>query len=137
MRRPRQILRALLACLTLITTSAATFAQSTLAQTLEGSWLMEDLYTIHVDAGGVERIESHAPGAFVTEVEFRTDGSGRQGDRSFLWIHVQDEIQWRFEDGGTVSLLVRFLTPDYFLVFARALGQPNAGAAVSGLVRMR
>ena len=112
------------------------WAQQSIGETLSGVWLMEDLYTVHVENGGVERIESHAPGAFVTEVEFRVDGTGRQGDRPFRWISVRDEIQWRFDDGGSVSLLVRFLTPDYFLVFARALGDLDLGAAVSGLVRV-
>jgi hypothetical protein len=133
----RQLLfRLVLVCSFAIVSAGSLAAQSALAETLFGRWLMEDLYTIHVDERAMERIESHRPGAFVTEVQFNANGTGRQGDRAFRWMQNQDEIQWRFEDGGTVSLLVRFLTPDYFLVFARALGQPDNGAAVSGLVRM-
>lgn len=137
MHRAHLIPRFVVAACLLIAGTGSVAAQSLLAETIRGSWLMEDLYTIHVDSGAVERIESHAPGAFVTEVEFDSDGTGRQGTRTFRWTHNQDEIQWRFDDGGTVSLLVRFLTPDYFLVIARALNQPDLGAAVSGLVRLR
>lgn len=129
---------ATLICLsTLVLTATPVSSQDTVTEAVSGTWLMEDLYTVHAGEAGVEKIESHRIGAFVTEVEFRADGTGRQGDREFVWTYNQDEIQWRFEDGATVSLLVRFLTLDYFLVFARVLGHPQLGAAISGLSRLR
>ena len=116
---------------------ASLAAAQSFSETIAGTWIMEDLYTMHVSGGGVERIESHPIGAFQFPVEFRRDGTGSQDGRGFVWTHNRDEIQWRFDDGTTVSLLVRFLTLDYFLVVARVLGQPEAGAVMSGLRRLQ
>jgi len=120
----------------LLVLAPAAWAQDALTETLGGRWIMEDLYTVHVDDADATRIESHEIGEFVYEVEFGKDGSGRLNNRPFQWTHHLDQIQWRFADGSTASLLARFLTLDYFLVFVTVPGSPDSGAVVSGLRRV-
>jgi hypothetical protein len=112
-------------------------AQSGVVEAIAGAWLMEDLYTVHMDDSRLEKIEAHPIGAFTYEVEFNRDGTGSMDGDSFVWTSFRDEIQWRFEDGSTYSLLVRFLTLDYFLVYVTAPGARDDGAVVSGLARRR
>lgn len=107
-----------------------------LAREVVGVWRMEDVYTLHNSEGSF-RIESHPPGAFVSDVTFLADGTGEiNGDR-FAWSTSGDEMQWIFSNGARVSMLARFLDRSHFMVIAAGPSGVAGGSAISSLRRVR
>ena len=110
-------------------------ADESLASALPGSWRMEDVYTLQNPDNDGLYVESHPRGAFVYGVEIRRDGTGSLDGTPFTWSVDQDQMTWRFRNGGTVTTLTRFLDDDHFLILSLIPGGQGPIGSVSSLRR--